>query len=265
MADSKLNLYQRLIAAQVMIGHIEPTGSNPSFKYAFTEESEVVRMVAKAFAGVGVVFTASVLTVIQTPEKTASDRPVMRSLVHMAMRFTNADDKSDAVSFDWWGEALDSGDKGVNKAIVAAVKYALLKNLLIPKAGDDAEADAVGDGVQPAAAPRPQRAAAPAPTTAPAPAPTDGTKAPEAPAKGSGIAEDAERKDAREGVYSLLKELGLDASAASIRRYASEALNRDIKSLYELKTADDWNVVRMYIFDNYGHNPAAGGDSDIPF
>ena len=69
-----------------------------------------------------------------------------------------------------YGEAMDSADKGSNKAMSAAFKYACLQAFCIPTEGQDNDADATTHEVAPAGEQQPS-AAKPAPQAQPKPQP----------------------------------------------------------------------------------------------
>ena len=62
------------------------------------------------------------------------------------------------------GEGMDSGDKAANKAMSAALKYAITQTLILPFAQVDGDADSPPPSTPKAAAPAPQANAEPNPT-----------------------------------------------------------------------------------------------------
>lgn len=66
---------------------------------------------------------------IQTPNGKASNH------CKVVMRFTFYDEFGDSITHRFPGEAMDSGDKSVNKACTAAYKYFLFEALCIPVEG----------------------------------------------------------------------------------------------------------------------------------
>jgi hypothetical protein len=81
----------------------------------------------------GVLFVPSMQEVSRAPVGDKSTGTVIRWM----MTFIDAA-TGDTLDSVWWSEALDTGDKGINKAATQGVKYFLLKFFL---AGDDQDSD----------------------------------------------------------------------------------------------------------------------------
>lgn len=69
-----------------------------------------------------------------------SQKTQLWTAVHMEYCFSSAVDGSET-KVEMWGEAMDTADKGTNKAVSAAYKYMAFQTFCIPVAGDD-DADA---------------------------------------------------------------------------------------------------------------------------
>lgn len=241
------SLTTRMLAVASAIGAVEATGTNKHFHYAFLEEAVVVAEVRKHLNEHRVLFRAAIDRV---ESRVVGDS--LHTLVYMTLSFINADNPEDRMDQPWVGEALDKGDKGLAKAITSAVKYFLIKFLLIPKQGDDPEHDATTDerGVKPAAPPKPTSPGAPH----------------------RSAQEDGQREQARQTFYSVLRTARQVPSTDNVKRLAAEALNRTITSLYQL-TASDFDAMTTYVEDNILKATETGGgdeapphtDDDIPF
>jgi hypothetical protein len=119
---SSMNLWQKLAAITNQIGHIEKTGKNQHFNYAFMEHAQVVATLRPIMDEYGVVvdFEAMDATFTDTGKS-------FRVLLHMKYTVTNADKPSEHFERLWVSEAMDQQDKGINKALTAAEKNVFAK------------------------------------------------------------------------------------------------------------------------------------------
>jgi hypothetical protein len=235
------NIYQRVNNAAAAVGVVGATGRNATFNYSFVEEAKIVAAVREQFYKFGVLLRVNMLeastSLNEVTGSSGKTRTENRAFVKLELEFVNVDEPADRYAVFWSGEAADSGDKAINKAVVSALKYALLKNLLIPKEGDDTEADATTDdrivekvskkGWEPVA------------------------KAPE---------NDDERNAARLAAYSAMKKAGHRTDGPSVKGYAIKTLGRNIGTLYAL-TKEDWTKLANSV--ESGRWPDA--DDSIPF
>jgi len=179
------SLYKRMAQAYGKIEPLAKNGHNNFHNYAYVRDADVVDLVRRVLAEVGLALFTSVRAVNRTELATRSGAPKYRTVVHFV--FTLADAETGAtLASDWVAEADDQEDKGLNKAATAALKYFLLKTFMIPS--DDAEdpdgagqrrqaqAQAGGQRRQ-AQGQAPAQTPAPAQGQAPAPAPAGNGKA----------------------------------------------------------------------------------------
>ena len=131
MTDGKL--YAKMAQVMGLVSRIPKSGYNDHFKYAYATSEDVADTVRDALAEVGLAFFVNITNVVQENKKTI-----------VSMEFTFADGETGETHISaWQGEALDSQDKGISKAITAATKYFLLKTFLI-STGDEVDPDANG-------------------------------------------------------------------------------------------------------------------------
>lgn len=134
-----MSIYQKLHKAQASVSGIEKTGRNSHFNYDFFEEREVLRVAREALSDAGLVFFYSVDDVSDRAVTTSKGREELLTDVRMTCTIFDAEG-GESVTGKAIGRGQDGQDKGVNKAIVAGLKYWLLKTLMIPT-GDDTERD----------------------------------------------------------------------------------------------------------------------------
>lgn len=138
-----MSIYAKLLAAQKSITAIGKTGHNSHFNYDFFEEREVLRVAREALNNAGLAFLYSVDDVSDQAVTTAKGKEELLTDVRMTCTIYDAE-SGESVSGGAIGRGQDGQDKGVNKAIVAGLKYWLLKTLMIPT-DDDTERDENSD------------------------------------------------------------------------------------------------------------------------
>jgi len=129
-------LVARLVAAMGEIGALNKGGNNQAQNYKYVTSEDVLSVVRSALWKHGIFFMCQVDSAIR--EESRSGKQYLVTL-KMTMVFHCAD-TGEKLEAPWFSEAADSGDKAINKAQTAAVKYFLLKTFLIPTS-DEPDAD----------------------------------------------------------------------------------------------------------------------------
>lgn len=231
-----LNLWQKLAAISKEIGHIEKTGKNQHFNYAFMEHAQLVASLRPIMDeyGVTVDFEAMDATFVDTGKS-------FRVTLHMKYYVTNADKPSEHFERLWVSEAMDQQDKGINKALTAAEKNVFAK--LFHVSDRDLEDDANDtqpparktqpQATRPVAAPnQPQQsnrtAPGPAPSQAAPQSPRPVTPAPTSSSPSPAPSDEPATEQQRQAIVKMGGRMGMEEIE----------LNRRIKELYavELKT-----------------------------
>ena len=132
-----MSVHKKLLEAQKAITAIGKTGHNDHFDYDFFEEREVLRVARGALNDAGLVFFYSVDDVSDREVTTSRGRAELLTDVRMTCTIYDSE-SGESVQGGAIGRGQDGQDKGVNKAIVAGLKYWLLKVLMIPT-DDDTE------------------------------------------------------------------------------------------------------------------------------
>lgn len=112
------------------VERVPKNGRNEFHGYDFAQEVDILRSVRGKLAELGVLLLTSV--------ESASRQDTLTE-VQTVHTFIDAESGEQLV-VKGYGQGQDKNDKGGPKAITSALKYALLKNLLIPT-GDDPEKD----------------------------------------------------------------------------------------------------------------------------
>lgn len=159
MSETK-QIYVALSKVMADVGHVGKDRKNPQQGYQFRGIDDVAKAVQPAFVSHGVVCVPRVLE--REREMVATKSGGSMASVRLLVEHTFYAPDGSSVQCVTLGEAMDSGDKASNKAMSAALKYALLETLCIPV--DEPDRDT--EEASPQAAPKAKAKSA----TPPAPA-----------------------------------------------------------------------------------------------
>lgn len=126
------NIHQRILDIMSELDYIEKGQARVNGQYRFVSHDQVSAKVHPLLVKHRVTIAPSVLECTQDGNRTT---------VKIAVPFVNADNPSDFVCTEWYGQGIDSGDKGIGKAVSYAYKYALLKTFCL-ETGDDPDNNA---------------------------------------------------------------------------------------------------------------------------
>ncbi len=119
--ESIAALNKKLLEVSKAVGYIEKDGKNPHFKYSYQSYEAVAQAVRNALNENGLSFTLAA-------ESLKADGNTR--IVTLEGTFTDVDTGAMRM-VTWIGEGQDNQDKGTAKAITAAVKYGLMRMLLV--------------------------------------------------------------------------------------------------------------------------------------
>ena len=150
MSDKSEQIYQLIPKVMADIGAIGKGRKNAQQGYAFRGIDDVYNAIQPALVKHGVFICPTVIDHKREERPTRDGKGTLIYTVLTVKHTVFAPDGShiEAVTV---GEAMDSGDKSANKAMSAAMKYALIELFSIPTEGDN---DADAGSPQPAAKPR---------------------------------------------------------------------------------------------------------------
>lgn len=131
-APAAMNVIQALSAVMNDVGAVAKSQRNREQNYNFRGIDDVYNAVHNAMARYGVVPIPTTLDRLTDVRYTRQDPPRPLNVVHLHMRYTFYGPAGDSVAAEVWGEGQDSADKGTNKAMSAAMKYALMQVLQLP-------------------------------------------------------------------------------------------------------------------------------------
>jgi len=127
-----MKIYQQIIECMREIKAIEKDQLNKQQGFKFRGIDQVYNALNPVLAKHGV-FTVPMVLTVKTEEKTTKSGTVMTHVFAEIEYKFYANDGSHVIAVVH-GEALDSGDKALNKAMSIAHKYALLQVFAIPTA-----------------------------------------------------------------------------------------------------------------------------------
>jgi len=122
-------LYQKLLAVQKAVNYLQAV--NEGHQYKYVGSSDVLAPIRTAMDEQGLLLFAEVL-------EHATEEGKQR-FTELVVKFTwvNADKPDEREEFLWYGQGLDTGEKGVGKALTYAEKYFMLKFFHIATDKDD--------------------------------------------------------------------------------------------------------------------------------
>lgn len=123
-------IYEAMARIMAKVGHVGKTRKNPQQGYQFRGIDDVVAACQEVMATEGVVMVPFVVE-REREMLTTKSGGTMASVRLLVDHVFYAKDGS-SVTARTFGEAMDSGDKAANKAMSAALKYALTEALMIP-------------------------------------------------------------------------------------------------------------------------------------
>lgn len=135
-----LNLYQRLGLIMQEAGTMSKSGYNDHSRYAYVKAADVAKKFQELLLAYDVFVTASVEEVIHTKTQTAGGKASMFTCAKVRYTFVNADKPEEQFSVVIPGDGMDTGDKGLYKALTGSQKYLFSLNFCMGS-DDDAEKD----------------------------------------------------------------------------------------------------------------------------
>ena len=125
-----MNIYQAMAAIMNDIEAIGKNKKNAQQGYTFRGIDDMYNFIHPLFKKHGVFITSNVIESKREERQTQKGGALIYTIVKCQFSFYATDGSS--VSSTVEGEAMDSGDKSTNKALSAALKYALMQMFLIP-------------------------------------------------------------------------------------------------------------------------------------
>jgi len=131
-------IYEDLIKANELVGAISKGNTNQQQGFKFRGVDDVYNSLHPILAKCGIVIIPEVVS-YEVTERQARNGVLLYTRATIRHHFTSSDGSS--VTTLVVGEAMDSGDKGMSKAMSIALKYALFQLFTIPT-DEDKDPDA---------------------------------------------------------------------------------------------------------------------------
>lgn len=149
--SSSKSLIAKLCEVMTAVDHVEKKGRNRDQNYDFARDVDVSTALRTELSSRKVFLCTSVTHVDTEIYTTKSGSRGAINTVYTAHKFIDGE-SGEILEFTWASQGMDGQDKGVSKGATSAIKYALLKQFLIPT-GDDPD-----EGTKPADRPVAPRA-----------------------------------------------------------------------------------------------------------
>ena len=132
---SELNIYQKLIEVRKEVPYLKKDEDGYQFK--FVSSSQVLGVLKAKMDSLGLLLIPNVIKKTVSDHKTKDGGHNYFTEVEMSYTWVNTDNPEELIPCQWYGQGLDSGEKGVGKAYTYAEKYFLLKFFNIATDKDD--------------------------------------------------------------------------------------------------------------------------------
>jgi len=132
LEKTKLNIYQKLIEVRKSVVFIEKGKKNEHFKFSYVSSSQTLHAIRKKMDEMGLLLSPQ----IEAAHITQGDKQLLTEL-YIEYTWINAEDPEETIVCKWYGQGLDTGEKGVGKALTYSEKYFILKYFNIATDKDD--------------------------------------------------------------------------------------------------------------------------------
>ena len=138
--EERGNLYQRLSRVMSEAGTMHKGGLNDFSGYTYVKASDVAQKFQQLLLAHGVFVTANVEEVTRKQVESAKGKSQMYVGVKVLYTFINIDNPVDRFVVQAVGDGMDTGDKGIYKALTGSQKYLFSLNFCMGST-DDAETE----------------------------------------------------------------------------------------------------------------------------
>lgn len=137
--ETSLNLHQRLIEVRKSVAYLQK--ENAGHQYKYVSSSQVLSSLRAAMDTFRVLLTVEVVEA-KISEFTSREEKAKQWLTELWVQYCwiNADDPADRFPCRFYGQGIDTAEKGVGKALTYTEKYFLLKTFNIATDKDDPDA-----------------------------------------------------------------------------------------------------------------------------
>jgi hypothetical protein len=129
-----MNIYQKLIEVRKAVPYLKK--ENEGYQFKFVSSSQTLSALKEKMDDMQLLLVPSI-TSKNLIEKSAINAKEHLTEIEMDFVWINAEKPEEVIKCHWYGQGLDTGEKGVGKALTYAEKYFLLKFFNIPTDKDD--------------------------------------------------------------------------------------------------------------------------------
>lgn len=130
-----MNIYQKLIEVRKVVPYLQKESKGYQFNY--TGSSLVLGSLKAKMDELGLLLIPRVISKEVSEHETAKGGKEYFTELCMEFTWLNAEKPEETIVCTWYGQGLDSGEKGVGKAMTYAEKYFMLKFFNIATDKDD--------------------------------------------------------------------------------------------------------------------------------
>jgi len=139
-AGASLNIYQKLVEVRKGVLYLQKENQGHQFKYV--SSSQTISALREKMDELGLLLVPSILEEHLHTKWANKEAGATEHMTELVVEFTwiNAEKPEEKITCRWYGQGLDTGEKGVGKAVTYAEKYFLLKFFNIATDKDDPDA-----------------------------------------------------------------------------------------------------------------------------
>jgi len=133
-----LNLYQKLIEVRKVVEFLKKDAhSETGARFKYVSSSQAILAVRSKMDEMGLLLVPTMTSKKVSPHKTAGGKDWYFTEIDFKYTWVNADNPTEIIECDWYGQGLDEAEKGVGKACTYSEKFFLLKFFNVPTDKDD--------------------------------------------------------------------------------------------------------------------------------
>lgn len=130
-----MNIYEKLVEVRKSVPYLKK--DNKGFQFQYVSSSQTLGSLKQKMDEMGLLLIPSLISKEVSDHNTKKGEHEYFTELVMKFRWINAEKPEEVIECDWYGQGLDSGEKGVGKAMTYAEKYFLLKFFNIATDKDD--------------------------------------------------------------------------------------------------------------------------------
>lgn len=130
-----MNIHEKLIYVRKTVPYLKK--DNKGYQFQYVSSSQTLGSLKEAMDEQGLLLVPRVIGKEVSPHKTKKGGEEYFTELVMEYTWINAENPDETLTVPWYGQGIDSGEKGVGKALTYAEKYFLLKFFNIPTDKDD--------------------------------------------------------------------------------------------------------------------------------